>query len=321
MAVSSQQAHGRKEPEMERRNVSIATVGLTLLLMSCTGGVRACGTTDQGTPASATVTAGVTSSGAGKLGESPKSAQTPAATQPSSTTAPPAAPPPGLGTLGDLPKIAPTPAGTTDVAAAALARQVLAGDAGSLPALLRAIDLAGFTIQHAGVTVQAPSAASQGIVFQAWEVQALNKLMRDKLVTSFGQAAALFATMTKETATVPFETLMYEGLRANAAAKNQALRFWARFIAELGFQGPGAYDLLSNDPPHQREHGRGPDRVHLQASRRRPGRVRQGFCAEARESTRGPTCGLDGRYGIPGVRQPSFARATDQPQRSVRALG
>jgi hypothetical protein len=233
---------------MERRNVSIATVGLTLLLMSCTGGVRACGTTDQGTPASATVTAGVTSSGAGKLGESPKSAQTPAATQPSSTTAPPAAPPPGLGTLGDLPKIAPTPAGTTDVAAAALARQVLAGDAGSLPALLRAIDLAGFTIQHAGVTVQAPSAASQGIVFQAWEVQALNKLMRDKLVTSFGQAAALFATMTKETATVPFETLMYEGLRTNAAAKNQALRFWARFIAELGFQGPGAYDLLSNDP-------------------------------------------------------------------------
>jgi len=158
-------------------------------------------------------------------------------------------PPPasGPGTLGELPKSAPIPMGTTDNAAAVLAKQVLAGDAGSLPALLRAIDLAGFTIQHDGATVQAPSGVSQGIAFQAWEVQAIDKLMRDRLETSFGEVAALFASTTTETASIPFEILMYEGIRTNATGTNAALRFWAQFIIELGWQGPYAYDLMSDN--------------------------------------------------------------------------
>ena len=170
-------------------------------------------------------------------------------TSSSSTTLPGPVPPPasGLGTLGELPKSAPTPMGTTDNAAAVLAKQVLAGDAGSLPALLRAIDLAGFTIQHDGVTVQAPSGVSQGIAFQAWEVQTIDKLMRDRLAISFGEVAALFALTTTETASVPFETLMYEGIRTNATGTNAALRFWAQFIIELGWQGPYAYDLMSDN--------------------------------------------------------------------------
>lgn len=234
---------------MKSRLIVPATgsLGFALLLLSCHGGVGACGRANQGTPAaSAAGTSPTGSSGRGTPGQLPASTPIPAGTLAPPTKAPPPAPPPGLGTLGELPTIAPVPAGTPDAAAAVLAKQVLAGDAGSLSALLRAIDLAGFTIQHAGRTVQAPSGASQGIVFQAWEVQALSKLMRDGLATSFGEAAALFAMTTKETSTVPFETLMYDGIRTSATAKNPALRFWAKFIVELGFQGPGAYDLLSD---------------------------------------------------------------------------
>jgi hypothetical protein len=218
-----------------------------VLLLSCSGGVGACGRTNQGTPpVSATATPAAAPSGAGKAVQLPSVAPTSAGTSAAPTKAPLPVQTPGLGALGELPAPAPVPPGTPDAAAAALAKQVLAGDAGSLPALLRAIDLAGFTIRHAGKTVQAPSGASQGIVFQAWEVQALSKLMRDGLATSFGEVAALFATSTKETETVPFETSMYDGIRESATAKNPALRFWGRFIVELGFQGPGAYDLLSD---------------------------------------------------------------------------
>jgi len=151
-----------------------------------------------------------------------------------------------LGSLGVLPAKAETPVGTPDETAAALAKQVLAGGTGSLPALLTAIDKAGFTILHDGVVVQAPGGASQGIAFQAWEVQAMDKLIHDKLVIPFEEASSLLAGATAETANVPFATLILDGIRTHAKGTDPAMRFWALFIVELGWQGQDAYHLLSD---------------------------------------------------------------------------
>ncbi len=45
------------------------------------------------------------------------------------------------------------------------------------------------------------------------------------------------------------EQLLLEGIRAHAGDQPSPMRFWARFILELGRQGPSGYDLLGQADP------------------------------------------------------------------------
>ena len=144
---------------------------------------------------------------------------------------------------GTLPDALPKPAGSDDEVAATLAKLVSARDEQSVAALLTAITTAGFVVRGENGTVKQTIQPGQGLSFEAWEVAAMAKMYgegRSVELTSFADALRSIPELKQ----APLEKILLDGIRKHAQGERPELRFWARFIVELGRHADEPYDLL-----------------------------------------------------------------------------
>ena len=138
--------------------------------------------------------------------------------------------------------------GNADEQAAALATQVLGGGDGAVAALATAIDLAGFPIRNSDGSVIAPSGRSQGIAFNAWEVNALANMVaaRRTLAAPLASVAAALASPLPGLTGEAMSGFILDAVRRSSHATEGPLVFWSAFITELGrrAQTHEQYDLL-----------------------------------------------------------------------------
>lgn len=153
-----------------------------------------------------------------------------------------------------LPKPEPSAAATPDEAAAELARKVLAGGDGALPALLAALEQSGIDVRDMDLdnrVVNTPAQPRQGMAFQAGEVVLLDRLRQQRYAFELRALAEVMTSAYQLPAEKHPERLfsweIIKALRRHAESDVPTMRFWARFIIELGRQGPGEYDLLEPD--------------------------------------------------------------------------
>lgn len=139
-----------------------------------------------------------------------------------------------------------------DKPAADLARAVLSrNEKVSLSALLAAIERSGFGVREPELNneiVRKPMQPSQGVAFMAGEVLAIHRLLtRGHNVHLDDLGAALAQASAPVIAPDPVRTTdgIRAGIRESAMSDKATVRFWARFIVELGKQGPYRYDLLN----------------------------------------------------------------------------
>jgi hypothetical protein len=146
---------------------------------------------------------------------------------------------------GVLPKALPAPPEDLDQAAATLAKKVSAQDEESTPALITALQLAGFSIRGRDGKIQSePIGKSQGIALDAWQVAAMAKLYGNGAELTLADLGAITGKALPDSEKVPVANLLAESIK-NASAGRQPSRFLARFIAELGRNSKIPYDLLS----------------------------------------------------------------------------
>lgn len=149
---------------------------------------------------------------------------------------------------GRLPSPAPLPAGGVEEQAAALAAQLSAGDDTSSPALYAALLVSGYGVREEGGAVRRPaSGAGQGLVFDAWQVAAMAKLYGDGYGVGLERLGAALGALEPGFVGAPVAELLVKDLRLAARSENDALRFWANFVVELGRQAEEPYDLLTGD--------------------------------------------------------------------------
>ncbi|MBA3444734.1 MAG: hypothetical protein H0T58_07785 [Gemmatimonadales bacterium] len=135
--------------------------------------------------------------------------------------------------------------------AADLAGQFLAGGGRAFPALVAAVQLAGFSIRNPdGTMALQPEGPSQGIAFERYEVNALAELARERRTVSvpLSSFAAELASPLSQLQDAPMVDLLLDGIRQHAVDSVGPLPFWAMFIVELGRQAKAhpPYDLLAN---------------------------------------------------------------------------
>lgn len=145
---------------------------------------------------------------------------------------------------GSLPGALPKPAASDDEAAAILARLVSARSHQSTPALLTAITAAGIGVRDSEGNVTQTLRPGQGLVFEAWEIAAMAKMFGESRTVQLSQLSDALKTIP-ELKQAPLEKILIEGIRKHAQGNQPALRFWARFIVELGRQADEPYDLLT----------------------------------------------------------------------------
>lgn len=137
---------------------------------------------------------------------------------------------------GELPAALAVKNGDADAAIAELAAKILAGNAESTPALLAALQQAGFFITNKdGSVMLAPDdGKGQGLVINGWEVASAIRMFGLKKTVTVGELDSTLKTIPIFTQ-VNAATLMMNGVRANAENRdNKYLRAWARLIIELG---------------------------------------------------------------------------------------
>jgi hypothetical protein len=154
-----------------------------------------------------------------------------------------------LGRLGVLPAPLPMPSGTPDLAAAILAEKVAAGGEESLPALVTALQASGFTIRSPRGNVQLrPTGIDQGLSIGTWEVQALARLVAQGPVVSLSGVNKQLTGALRALRGAPLGALIQDALRAHFNSSSSKLRFWARFVVELGREATEPRDLLAVTP-------------------------------------------------------------------------
>jgi len=153
-----------------------------------------------------------------------------------------------LGVLGQLPAQFPMPQGSIDAAAAALAKEVLVGGSKTLPALMTAIQAAGIGIRNgADNIIVSPAQPSQGFLSDAYEVQAVALLSNFGLTFNLSDLSSdLGGVRTDTFGDTELANIILGGIRDTAQNGSGPVRFWARFIVELGRQSPSPYDLLGS---------------------------------------------------------------------------
>lgn len=147
---------------------------------------------------------------------------------------------------GRLPEPARKPRGTPDEMAAALAKSVAAGDDQSMPALLTALMTAGFGIRDSDGAVTQTVEPGQGLIFEAWEIATMAKMYGERRTVELSYLSDGLRSVP-ELKQAPFEKIILDGIRKQATSAHPELRFWARFIIELGLQSDEPYDLLRTD--------------------------------------------------------------------------
>lgn len=149
---------------------------------------------------------------------------------------------------GRLPDPLRKPPGGADEVASALAKQVSARDEQSVSALLTAILAAGFALRDRDGSLLQTVQPGQGLAFDAWEVAAMAKMYGE------GRSVQLVyltdgLKSIPELKGVPLDSILLEGIRKHAQGEQPLLRFWARFIVELGRQQDEPYDILGGADP------------------------------------------------------------------------
>ena len=153
----------------------------------------------------------------------------------------------GAWTSGELPAPMALPKGNPDEIAEMLAQKVAAKSSESIPALLAALQLAGFfvTDKNGQIALAPPDGKGQGLAINGWEVASAAKMFGEGKTTTLKD-------LNESLKSVPFFRqrdlgwLMIEDVRANAGnIKNAYLRVWARFILALGKTAASKTDLAS----------------------------------------------------------------------------
>ncbi len=154
--------------------------------------------------------------------------------------------------VAPLPAQSPMPQGSLDQAAAILAGQVLRGGDETLPALLAALRAAGFGVRGSDGSLSVkPAEPSQGLVFENWEVRLMAASAQRGGSLPLTNLAEVLDSPLEELKGAPMDTFILSGIQAHAQDKPSPMRFWARFIVELGRQAQGheRYDLLGQADP------------------------------------------------------------------------
>ncbi len=150
---------------------------------------------------------------------------------------------------GKLPEPLRMPPGSVDERAAALAKAVSAGDASSTAALHAAVLAAGYGVRDADGSVMQTVERGQGLAFEAWEVAAMAKLYGEGYGVGLAHLGEAFTRNVPELKGVPLAATLLEGVRTGAKSDHPALRFWGRFVVELGRRSAEPYDLLAQVDP------------------------------------------------------------------------
>jgi hypothetical protein len=144
-------------------------------------------------------------------------------------------PPGGGGTDPDTTEI--------DTRAAALAGAVVAGVTREV--VEEALLAAGFTIRPAdGVPVAATASGGMGIALEAFDVDALTLVTAKGTSLPYDDLVAALREGFGDFPDADFDAFILDGIRTAAQSHDPSLRFWGRFIVELGRQGVHEYDLL-----------------------------------------------------------------------------
>lgn len=154
-------------------------------------------------------------------------------------------------TSGILPAPLPVPSGSADETARRLAQFVAAKNLDSVPALLTALQLSGFFItgRDGAVVLAPPGGKGQGLTINGWEVAAAAKMLGDNRQTTLKDLGdRLRSIPALKNADV--SRFIADGLRRQASnTENAFLRFYARFIIELGKNSPQPTDLTAASAP------------------------------------------------------------------------
>jgi hypothetical protein len=124
-----------------------------------------------------------------------------------------------------------------DEAAETLAREVLAGTANALPALIAALQASGIGIIGPGNSVDAkPAAPWQGLIMQRWEVRTSAAMVLPGRTVTFTLAdlAAFLVAVIPELKGAAVEQLIVTDLRGLADSQVPTRRFFGQFMAALG---------------------------------------------------------------------------------------
>lgn len=147
---------------------------------------------------------------------------------------------------GELPTPLPIPTKNMDEAAAILAQKISAKTDESIPALLTALQFAGFfvTKQDGSVFLAPSDNKGQGLTINGWEAASAAKMFGDGKTTSLNDLNERLKSIPV-LQNVEAANLMMQGVRANSEnTNNRFLRFWARFILELGKSSSVKKDTL-----------------------------------------------------------------------------
>jgi hypothetical protein len=145
---------------------------------------------------------------------------------------------------GKLPEPARKPSGSVDEVAALLAKQISARDEQSVPALLTAILNSGIGLRDRDGSVLQTVDPGQGLLFDAWEVASMAKMYGDGKRVPL-QYLTESLKLIPDLKDVPLDAALLEGIRDRAQGSDPLMRFWARFLVELGRQQEKPYDLLN----------------------------------------------------------------------------
>ena len=133
--------------------------------------------------------------------------------------------------------------GDGDLAATRLAQTIMAGGSDALPALVTALARSGFAVNGSDGAVAVPAEGPDaGLVLESWQVRSLIGVVGARKHVSVPLASlatglvATFPSLNDR----PVAQLLADGIVDSAESDEPALRFWARFIIELGKQ-PHAY--------------------------------------------------------------------------------
>ena len=147
-------------------------------------------------------------------------------------------------TSGKLPDPLRVPSGKVDHQAAELAKAVSARDESSTAALYAAILAAGFGVRGTDESILQTVQPGQGLLFDAWEIAAMAKMYGEARSAPLGYLTEGLRSIP-DLKDVPLNDLLLEGIRTRAEGRDPVMRFWARFIVELGRQQENSYDILS----------------------------------------------------------------------------
>jgi hypothetical protein len=161
-------------------------------------------------------------------------------------------PPDAMGLPADpLPDPILVDADDPDSVASTLAQTVVAGGGDALPALVTALSRSGFAIYGPDDMVAVrPTGADEGFFFESWQVRSMAGGIgsRKHVSVPFTWLGAAVASAIPVLKDEPIAQLLTAGIAESAGSDDPSLRFWARFIIELGKQthSYGSYDLLTS---------------------------------------------------------------------------